>query len=114
MKRLMKTTLLLALSVLFLMLFVACTGTSESMQFKKPERDALGQAMYDGTLYEVPRATTAIAFEESQEYEPAVLIPPEQTPTNDLECNLPGEEAQFAVYDNDLILIVDGEQYILK
>lgn len=117
MKRFLKKILPLILSALLLFVLAACAGTSEPAETERPtetEQNILGQAMYDGTLYDVPNATTAIAFDETQEYEPAVLISPEQTPTADLECNLPGEEAQFAVYDNDLILIVDGEQYILK
>lgn len=117
MKRFLKKLLPLVLSALVLFILAACAGISDSAASTEPvetEQNTLGQAKYEGTLYDVPNATTAIAFDESQEYEPAVLIPPEQTPTNDLESNLPGEEAQFTIHDEELILIVDGEQYILN
>ncbi len=73
----------------------------------------IGQAMYDGELYDVYDATTAIAFEDDQEFEEGVLIPPGSTPTNDLECNLPGNSVQFTVIENDTVVIVDGAQYFL-
>lgn len=77
----------------------------------------IGQAMYDGELYDVYDATTSIWFDDYPDtvFEEGVLIPPDSTPTNDLECNLPGSSVQFATEENNgLILIVDGAQYILK
>lgn len=73
----------------------------------------IGQAMYDGVLYDIPDATTSIAFEAYPDtvFEEGVLIPPGSTPTNDLECNLPGSSVQFTVFDNDTLVIVDGSQY---
>lgn len=73
----------------------------------------VGQALYDGLLYDVPDVTTAIAFDEDQEYTDAVLIQPMRTPLHDLECSVAGRVAYFAVADGELILVVDGTQYAL-
>ena len=77
------------------------------------DANVIGQAMYGGLLYDVPDVTTGFAFEEKQELTDAVLIPSNETPTQSLECNVPGTTASFAVRNGDLILIVDGTQYYL-
>ena len=74
----------------------------------------IGQAMYGGELYDIPDATTAIDLVSYPDamYEEGVLIPPGTTPRNDLECNLPGNDVEFVTIDGDLVVIVDGTQYL--
>lgn len=76
----------------------------------------IGQAMYDGELYDVPDATTAMAFDDYPETEfvEGTPLPAGSVPTHDLECNVPGRRVQFALLNGDLFLIVDGRQYILE
>lgn len=78
--------------------------------------DVIGQAMYNGEIYDIPEATTSMWFGDypELEFEDGVLIPPGSMPQNDLECNLPGNEVQFVMTgDDDLIVVVDGAQYPL-
>lgn len=75
--------------------------------------NVIGQAIYDGILYDVPETTTGIVPDEDQEYTEAILITPPREPRNNLECNVPGRVAYYAVVDGELILTVDGNQYYL-
>lgn len=97
----------------------SASAETETTNLPKAEQDlpadanVIGQAVYGGLLYDVPDVTTGIAFEEDQEFTEAVLIPSAETPKQSMECNVPGKTASFAVYQGDLILIVDGTQYDL-
>lgn len=114
MKRMIKNYLPILISALCLFLLAACMAPIKDSMIASTKGQNLGQAMYDGVLYDISEDTTACWFDDDQIFEDAIVIPSDQTPSADLECNVPGEKIQFTVMNDTLILIIDGSQHILN
>lgn len=114
MKQMIKNYLPIVISAALLFLLAACMAPIKDSMLETSNKNILGEAIYDGVLYKITDETTGCAFEDDQEFVDAILISPDETPNENYECSVPGSQAQFTVFEDHLMLIVDGEQHILS